>query len=55
MRNRNKKSLAVKLKEAKERTRQWALGVNVEFPLVERKREDRFWAVDIRKFKRHEK
>jgi len=24
--------LTVKIKEAKERTRQWALGVNVEFP-----------------------
>jgi hypothetical protein len=33
-----KKSLAEKIKEAKERTRQWALGVEcVKFPIVKEK------------------
>lgn len=27
-----KKSLEVKIRKAKERTRQWALGVNIDFP-----------------------
>lgn len=32
MKMENKKSLAAKIKEARKRTREWALGINVEFP-----------------------
>lgn len=36
-----KKTLETKIKEAKERTRQWASGVNVEFPIEKIEAEER--------------